>query len=24
MEPKQPTGFVLSALYDGPVIFATC
>jgi hypothetical protein len=24
MKPKQHTGFVLSALYDGPVIFATC
>ncbi|HEU4566492.1 MAG TPA: hypothetical protein VFR99_00560 [Marmoricola sp.] len=24
MKPKQRTGFVLSALYDGPVIFATC
>lgn len=24
MNPKQQTGFVLSALYDGPVIFATC
>lgn len=24
MQPKQRTGFVLSALYDGPVIFATC
>lgn len=24
MKPKQDKGFVLSALYDGPVIFATC
>jgi hypothetical protein len=24
MKPKQREGFVLSALYDGPVIFATC
>jgi len=24
MKPRQHTGFVLSALYDGPVIFATC
>jgi hypothetical protein len=24
LTPKQPTGYVLSALYDGPLIFATC
>ena len=24
LKPRQPIGFVLSALYDGPVIFATC
>lgn len=24
MRPAQPTGFVLSSLYDGPVLFATC
>ena len=24
LRPKAPTGFVLSALYDGPVLFATC
>ena len=24
LKPKQPTGYVLSALYDGPVLFATC
>jgi hypothetical protein len=24
LEPRQSTGFVLSALYDGPVLFATC
>ena len=24
LEPRQPAGFVLSALYDGPVLFATC
>ena len=24
LRPRQKTGFVLSALYDGPVLFATC
>ncbi len=24
LEPREPTGYVLSALYDGPVLFATC
>ena len=24
LEPRERTGFVLSALYDGPVLFATC
>lgn len=24
LRPKQKTGFVLSALYDGPLLFATC
>ena len=24
LEPRDATGFVLSALYDGPVLFATC
>ena len=24
LTPRQPSGFVLSALYDGPVLFATC
>lgn len=24
MKPTDPTAFVLSALYDGPVVFATC
>jgi hypothetical protein len=24
LKPRQKTGYVLSALYDGPVIFATC
>ena len=24
MRPRSETGFVLSALYDGPVLFATC
>ncbi len=24
LRPRQPTGYVLSALYDGPVLFATC
>ena len=24
LEPRDRTGFVLSALYDGPVLFATC
>ena len=24
LKPKQSTGYVLSALYDGPLIFATC
>ncbi len=24
LKPRDPTGFVLSALYDGPVLFATC
>jgi hypothetical protein len=24
LEPRESTGFVLSALYDGPVLFATC
>jgi hypothetical protein len=24
LAPKQKTGFVLSALYDGPLLFATC
>ena len=24
LQPKQSTGYVLSALYDGPVLFATC
>ena len=23
-EPRSESGFVLSALYDGPVLFATC
>jgi len=24
LEPREKTGYVLSALYDGPVLFATC
>ncbi len=24
LRPRAKTGFVLSAVYDGPVIFATC
>lgn len=24
LHPRQPTGYVLSSLYDGPVLFATC
>ena len=24
LTPREPTGYVLSALYDGPVLFATC
>lgn len=24
LTPRQPTGYVLSSLYDGPVLFATC
>ena len=24
MRPRSKTGFVLSTLYDGPVLFATC
>lgn len=24
LRPRQKTGYVLSALYDGPVLFATC
>jgi hypothetical protein len=24
LRPRQSTGYVLSALYDGPVLFATC
>jgi hypothetical protein len=24
LKPREPTGYVLSALYDGPVLFATC
>ena len=24
LRPREKTGYVLSALYDGPVLFATC
>ena len=24
LQPRESTGYVLSALYDGPVLFATC